>query len=94
MIRRHEPTDAQWAKLESLLPPQRPAPGRPAHDHRTIVNGILWRLATGAPWRDLPERYGAWQTVDSRWRRWHQAGVWGRVLAALQADGDARGNVD
>jgi transposase len=94
MIRRHELTDAQWAKLEPLLPPQRPATGRPAHDHRTIVNAILWRLKTGAPWRDLPERFGPWQTVYSRWRRWQQAGVWDRVLAALHAEGDAAGNLD
>jgi transposase len=94
MIRRHELTDAQWAKLEPLLPPQRPATGRPNLDHRRIVNGILWRLATGAPWRDLPERYGPWQTVYSRWRRWQQAGVWNRVLAALQAEADASGALD
>lgn len=94
MIRRHELTDAQWAKLEPLLPPQRPTTGRPAHDHRTIVNAILWRLATGAPWRDLPERYGPWQPVYSRWRRWQQAGVWDRALTALQAEADAAGDLD
>ncbi|HEX5500623.1 MAG TPA: IS5 family transposase [Thermomicrobiales bacterium] len=94
MTHRHELTDIQWARLEPLLPPQRPTTGRPARDHRTIVNGILWRLATGAPWRDLPERYGSWQTVYSRWRRWQQAGVWRRALAALQADADTRGDLD
>lgn len=93
MIRRHELTDAQWARLEALLP-QRAATGRPARDHRTIVNAVLWRLRTGAPWRDLPERYGPWQTVYSRWRRWQRAGVWGRALAALQAEADARGDLD
>lgn len=94
MVRRHELSDAQWERLAPLLPLQRPATGRPAHDHRTILNGILWRLATGVPWRDLPERYGPWQTVYSRFRRWQQAGLWDRVLAALQADADARGDVD
>lgn len=59
-----------------------------------MVNAIVWRLATGAPWRDLPERYGPWQTVYSRFRRWQRAGVWDRVLAALQAEADARGAVD
>ena len=78
----------------SLLPPQRPATGRPAHDHRLIVNAILWRLATGVPWRDLPERYGPWQTVYSRFRRWQRAGVWDRLLAAVQAEGDAVGALD
>ncbi len=59
-----------------------------------MVNAILWRLRTGVPWRDLPERYGPWQTVYSRFRRWQQAGVWERVLAALQADGDVAGALD
>jgi transposase len=93
MSRRHELTDAQWAKLEPLLPPQRAATGRPAKDHRTLVNAMLWRLKTGAPWRDLPERYGPWQTVYSRWRRWQRAGVWSRVLAALPAEADAAGDL-
>lgn len=94
MRRRHELTDAQWERLAPLLPPQCPATGRPAHDHRRIVNAILWRLTTGVPWRDLPERYGPWQTVYSRFRRWQQAGVWDRLLAAVQAEGDAAGALD
>jgi transposase len=94
MRRRHELTDAQWERLQPLLPPQRPVTGRPAHDHRTIVNAILRRLKTGAPWRDLPERYGAWQTVYARFRRWQGAGVWDRVLAALHTQGDAAGDLD
>lgn len=94
MGRRHELTDAQWDRLAPLLPPQRPETGRPAKDHRSVVNAILWRLATGVPWRDLPERYGPWQTVYSRFRRWQRAGVWDRVLAALQTDADAAGALD
>lgn len=94
MERRHELTDNQWAALESLLPPQRSRTGRPAKDHRTVLNAILWRLTTGAPWRDLPERYGPWQSVYTRFRRWQQAGVWDRVLAALQTQADARGELD
>jgi transposase len=86
-MRRHELSDEQWAKLAPLLPPQRPATGRPAKDHRTIINGILWLLKTSAPWRDLPERFGPWRTVASRFYRWQKAGVWNRVLAALQQDG-------
>ncbi len=76
------------------LPPQRAATGRPAKDHRLIVEGILWRLRTGAPWRDLPERYGPWQSVYTRFRRWQQAGVWERALAARQAEADATGALD
>lgn len=86
-MRRHELSDEQWAKLAPLLPPLRPATGRPARDHRTIINGILWLLKTGAPWRDLPERFGPWRTVVSRFYRWRQAGIWDRVLARLQQDG-------
>lgn len=92
--RRHELTDDQWERLAPLLPPQKPATGKPNRDHRPIVNGMLWRLRTGAPWRDLPERYGPWQTVYSRFRRWRQAGIWDRVLAELQAEGDAAGALD
>ena len=84
--RRHELSDDQWQRLAPLLPPQRPRTGRPAHDHRTVLNGMLWVLRTGAPWRDLPERYGPWQTVYSRFRRWRDAGVWDRVLRTLQED--------
>lgn len=94
MVKRHELTEAQWGRLAPLLPPERPATGRPNRDHRTVVNAILWRLRTGAPWRDLPERYGPWQTAYSRFRRWQAAGVWDRALAALQADADARGDLD
>lgn len=92
--RRYELTDDQWDRLAPLLPPQRARTGRPAHDHRTIVNGMLWILRSGAPWRDLPERYGPWQTVDARFRRWQRAGVWDRVLTALQSQAAADGTLD
>ena len=78
----------QWERLQPLLPSQKPKTGRPAHDHRTIINGILWMLRTGAPWRDRPERYGPWRTVASRCYRWQRAGVWSRLLAAVQAQAD------
>lgn len=94
MAQRHELTDDQWAILEPLLPPQRPRTGRPAKDHRLILNAILWRMKTGAPWRDLPERYGPWQSVYTRFRRWQQAGVWKRVLDEVQRQADARGEFD
>ena len=94
-MERHELSEAQWARLAPLLPPQqRSGRGRPSKDHRMIVNAILWRLATGVPWRDLPERYGPWRTVYSRFRRWQHAGVWDRVLAALHAEADAVGALD
>jgi len=87
----HELTDEQWARLAPLLPPQKPRTGRPAKDHRTVVEGICWLGRSGAPWRDLPAEYGPWRTVASRFYRWDQQGVWARVLTALQAQADARG---
>jgi transposase len=76
------------------LPPEKPRTGRPNEDHRRILNGILWVLRTGAPWRDLPRRYGPVGTVSSRFYRWRASGVWERILTALQAEADARGEVD
>jgi transposase len=93
--RRHELSDEQWAKLEPLLPPEKRAgPGRPALAHRRILNGILWILRTGAPWRDLPERYGNWATVYRRFRRWQHAGIWEPVFAPLKRDAHTRGAFD
>lgn len=91
---RHELTDAQWDRLVPLLPPQRARTGRPAHDHRTILNGILWILRSGAPWRDLPECYGSWTTVYGRFRRWREAGVWEQILRDLQAEAAHDGTLD
>jgi transposase len=94
MVQRHALTDEQWTKLAPLLPPERPATGRPNRPHRLILDAILWRLTTGSQWRDLPERFGSWQTAYSRFRRWQQAGIWDQILAALQADADAHGELD
>ena len=93
-MRCHELTDEHWERLTPLLPPEKPATGRPNKDHRTILNGILWILRTGAPWRDLPERYGPWHTVYSRFRRWQQAGIWDEVLRVLQAEAAHAGTLD
>ncbi len=93
-MNRGDLTNEQWEQLAPLLPPQKPHTGRPGLDHRTIVNGILWVLRTGAPWRDLPERYGRWQTVASRFYRWQQAGIWDQLFAAVQQEADQAGNLD
>ena len=92
MVHRHELTDRQWERLEPLLP--KPRRGPQPQDRRRLVNAILWLDKTGAPWRDLPERYGPWQTVASQYYRWLHAGVWEQVLAALQAQGDQQGQLD
>ncbi|MBA3451195.1 MAG: transposase, partial [Chloroflexia bacterium] len=81
-----ELTDARWARVAPLLPPQKPPRGRPAHDHRTILAGMLWVARTGAAWRDLPEQFGPWETVHSRYQRWRTAGIWPQILAALNQD--------
>ena len=93
-MRRHELSERQWQRLAPLLPPQKPTVGRPNLDHRTILNGLRWRLRTGCPWRDIPERYGKWETIYSRFRRWQQAGIWDRILAVIQAEDDAKGQLD
>jgi transposase len=93
-MRRRELTDEQWEKLYPLLPPQKPKVGRPAQDHRLILNAILWIVRTGAPWRDLPDYYGPWSTVASRFYRWVKAGIWQRILEALQQQSDAAGEID
>lgn len=92
MPKRHELTDAQWEAIKALLPPHKP--GRPRQDDRRVLNAILWKLATGAPWRDLPERYGPWQTAYTRFWRWTRAGVWDQLFAAVQQQADAAGQID
>jgi transposase len=86
-----ELTDERWARIAPLLPPQRPPTGRPNTDHRTVLGGMLWVVRTGAAWRDLPEQFGPWATVHSRYQRWRKAGIWQRVLDALEPRADAKG---
>src|SRR2546421_5142671 len=87
-------TDAQFERLRPLLPTSEAKPGHPYEDHRKVINGILWRLRTGAPWRDLPERYGPWQTCYDRLVRWRRNGVWEQILQTLQGEAQAAGHVD
>src|SRR3954464_672795 len=89
--RRYELSDAQWARLEPLLPPAKPWTGRPNDDHRRILNGILGIRNSGARGRALPRHYGRVGTVSSRFYRWRRSGVWQRVLEALQARAGAGG---
>jgi hypothetical protein len=78
---------AHWAQLEPLLPPQKPRTGRPALDHRRIIDGMLWVMHTGAPWRAIPATYGSWQTIHGRYQRWCKGGLWVQIVAVLhQAD--------
>lgn len=86
-------TNAQWQRLKPLLLSQKPSVGRPNNDHRTTINGILWVVRTGAAWRDLPERYGAWETVSGRFYRWRRSG-WDQILQKLQQQADANGKLN
>ena len=92
-MRRHDLTDAEWQRLQPLLPP-RAHTGRPPKEHRTIINGLLWLAKTGAPWRDLPERFGPWRSVATRFYRWTASGLWSRILGELHRAADAQGAVD
>jgi len=91
--RRHALNDDQWALLQPLLPGNRRR-GHPYKGHRLVIDGILWILHTGAPWRDLPRDYGPWSTVFGRFNRWRKSGVWDELLTALQAQADAQGRID
>lgn len=94
MMNREVLTDEKWERLKPALPPQKPKVGRPALDHRLIINGIMWILRTAAPWRDLPDRYGCWQTVASRFYRWQKAGLWDKLFEIIQQNAQARGELD
>lgn len=85
---RHELTEEQWRRIEDLLPAERGRVGRPPRPNREMVNAVLWVLRSGAPWRDLPDRYPNWKSVHTRFLRWSRSGVWKRVLEALAADFD------
>jgi transposase len=93
-MRRYELTDEQWERIAPLLPAQKPKTGRPSMNHRQVMNGIIWVLKSGAPWRDLPERYGKVGTVSSRFYRWVQAGIWQRILDGLRSQEDEAGALD
>ena len=94
MNRRFEITDEEWARLEPLLPATTPRRGGRWRDHRQVLNGILFRVRSGIPWRDLPERYGPWETVYKRFARWQADGTWARIEAALHTAADAAGELD
>ncbi len=93
MARRGELTDEAWERIAPLLP-ENGRRGKQWKDHRGVVNGILWKIRTGSPWRDLPERYGPWQTCYDRFARWRRDGTWDRLLAYAQTKSDAVGEVE
>jgi transposase len=81
-------SDEQWGRISGLIigrPDQRGSTGR---DNRMFVEGVLWIVRTGSPWRDLPEAFGDWNSVFRRFSRWSRKGVWQRIFAAMSNDPD------
>jgi transposase len=78
---RYDLTDFEWSVIEPRLPMHRRGP-KPRHNRR-VLNGIYWVLRTGAPWRDMPERYGPYTTAYNRFNRWRTAGIWDRLMEAV-----------
>lgn len=93
-MKRHELMDEQWALIEPLVPLSEACTGRPPRDRRILLNGIFWILHTGAPWRDLPERFGPWQTVYHHFAKWRREGVFAEIIEALQITLDQDGLID
>jgi transposase len=79
-------TAGEWERVRDLLPPQRSSGGRPNHDHRTMLSGILWVLRTPAPWREMPACFGKPNTAFQRYRLWCRQGIWQRIIDALGPD--------
>jgi len=92
-MHRYELTDEQWTRIGGFFPTNGRR-GRQWKDHRAVVNGIFWVLSSGAAWRDLPPRYGPFQTVHRRFLRWRRDGTWERILASLRLEADAQGLID
>lgn len=80
--------DAQWLKLEPLLPGKKSDAGVTARDNRLFLEAVLWILRTGSPWRDLPAPLGNWHTAYMRFKRWGESGRWQRILEAVSGDKD------
>lgn len=92
-MRRHALTDEQWEAIKVLMPPPKHT-GRPRRGLRLMLDAALWIVRTGAPWRDLPDRLGPWQTAYEWFNRWSNDGTWDRILEALQIRLDADGDID
>ena len=87
--RRYEINDEEWDRVKDLLPPdQLEKQGRPPKPNRDMLNAILWIAKSGAAWRDLPERYGAWETVYGKFKKWEENGVFQEIFDTLNIDAD------
>lgn len=88
MLRRHEINDQDWDRIKDKLPLENTGEGRPSKPNRIMLNGMLWKVKTGAPWRDLPEWFGAWKTVYSRYNLWSKEGIFQKIFDSLTSDAD------
>lgn len=87
MLRRYELTDDEWNRIADLLPAETTGKqGRPRKDNRIILNGMVWIARSGAPWRNLSERYGPWETVYSRFRKWIDDGILDNIFRVLKLE--------
>lgn len=93
MTTRQEISDEVWAVLEPFFPRWKGV-GRPIMDMRATVEGIAWRFRTGSPWREVPERFGNWNSIYGWFSDWCEDGTWERVLAAVQGDAERAGELD
>jgi transposase len=93
-MKRHALTDEQWLLVDPLIPRSTAKTRRPPSDRRLMLDGIFWILNTGAPWRDLPERFGPWQTVYDHFSKWRKSGVFAVIIEALQVKLDHQGLID
>jgi putative transposase len=84
-MRRYQLTDEEWTLIEHLLPGREGDPGAHGENNRLFVDAVIWITRTGAPWRDLPERFGEWNSVYQRFNRWSKSGVWERVFQAIKS---------
>ena len=87
-MRRYGLRDDQWERIKDLLPGREGHVGVTAKDNRLFVEAVLYRYRAGIPWRDLPERFGAWKAVHTRFSRWAVRGVWAELFQQLSADAD------
>jgi transposase len=91
-MHRHALTDAQWRRLERILPRQRAGP-RATRGDRLFIEAVLYRAKTGSPWRDLPDRFGPWKSVYNRFANWARRGHWGAIFRELQYEIDDTGSI-
>lgn len=91
-MHRHALTDAQWRRLQRVLPTQKAGPAAKRGD-RLFIEAVVYRVRTGLPWRDLPERFGPWKSIYNRFSNWAKKGHWEAIFHALQDEGDDIGSI-